>query len=123
MMSGYPTKVRELAWDRTSRYLATGGGPVPCVWDVSGKGPAGTKPLQFEAHEGCVTALAFQHSGPLLASAGADGLVALWQPGRHKRPLARARFGSGITQMAWSPDDRRLGTGTESGGVRVHVLK
>ena len=32
-MSGYPTKVRELGWDFTSRYLATGGGRMPCVWD------------------------------------------------------------------------------------------
>ena len=82
MMSGYPTKVSELAWDYTSRYLATGGGSVPCVWNVSGKGPAGTKPLQFKAHQAKVTALAFQHAGPILASAGADGLVALlaaWQ--------------------------------------------
>ncbi len=37
MMSGYPTKVRELSWDCTSQYLATGGGDTPCVWDVSGK--------------------------------------------------------------------------------------
>lgn len=123
MMSGYPTKVRELSWDHTSRWLATGGGVVPCVWDVSGKGPAGTKPLQFEGHEANVTALAFQHAGPILASAGADGLVALWQPGKHKRPLAQATHRAAITQIAWSPDDRRLALGTDAGTVAVHVLQ
>jgi WD40 repeat protein len=123
MMSGYPVKVRELSWDPTSRYLATGGGATPCVWDVSGKGPAGTKPLQFEGHKANVTGLAFQHSGPLLASAGADGLVMLWHPGKHKRALAQAQAGSGITQVAWSADDRRLGVGTESGAVRVYALE
>ena len=121
MMSGYPTKVRELAWDCTSRYLATGGGAVPCVWDVSGKGPAGTEPLQLAAHRDRVTALAFQHSGPLLASAGADGLAALWQPGGHKRVLARASYQSAITQLGWSRDDRGLALGTESGVVAVHA--
>jgi WD40 repeat protein len=123
MMSGYPTKVRELAWDHTSRFLATGGGDNPCVWDVSGKGPAGTKPYQFEAHQAKVTALAFQHAGPILASAGADGLVALWQPGKHKRALAQATHPAAITQMSWSPDNRRLALGTDSGLVAVYALR
>ena len=60
MMSGYPTKVKELSWDGSSRYLATGGGPMPCVWDCTGKGPANTAPIQYEAHTDRVTALAFQ---------------------------------------------------------------
>jgi WD40 repeat protein len=123
MMSGYPVKVRELSWDHTSRYLATGGGAAPCVWDVSGKGPAGTKPLQFEGHTANVTSLAFQHSGPLLASGGADGQVILWHPGKHKQPLAKTQADSPITQIGWSPDDQRLGVGTELGLVRAYVLK
>lgn len=123
MMSGYPVKVRELAWDCTSRYLATGGGSMPCVWDVSGKGPAGSKPLQLEAHQGKVTALAFQHAGPILASAGADGLVALWQPGKHKRALAQATHRASITQITWSPGDHRLAFGTESGIIAVHAFQ
>jgi WD40 repeat protein len=123
MMSGYPVKVRELSWDHASRFLATGGGSVPCVWDVSGKGPAGTTPLQFEGHKANVTGLAFQHSGPLLASGGADGQVILWHPGKHRRPLAQVQGDAGITQIAWSPDDQRLGVGAESGAVRAYVLK
>jgi WD40 repeat protein len=124
MMSGYPTKVRELAWDCTSRYLATGGSSAPCIWDVSGKGPAGTKPVHLEAHIDRVTGLAFQHSGPLLASAGADGLVAVWwHAGRHKRPLAKAELPAGVTHIAWSADDQRLGIGTENGRVTALALK
>jgi WD40 repeat protein len=122
MMSGYPTKVRELSWDHTSRYLATGGGAVPCVWDVSGKGPAGRKPLQFEGHKDKVTALAFQNSGPWLASADADGLVMLWQPGKQTRPLSKTEGRIGITQIAWSADDRSLAVGTEAGTVAVQTL-
>ena len=46
-MSGYPTKVRELAWDSKSRFLATGGGEMLIVWDCSGKGrPVGTAGLR-----------------------------------------------------------------------------
>ncbi len=123
MMSGYPLKVRELSWDPTSRFLATGGGPTPCVWDVSGKGPAGTTPLQFEGHQDKVTALAFQHAGPILASAGADGRVFLWHPGKHKKPLAKIEADAAITQLAWSPGDDCLAVGTEGGSVHVYLLQ
>jgi WD40 repeat protein len=119
-MSGYPRKVRELAWDCGSRFLATGGGAVPCVWDCSGKGPAGTRPIQLESHEAAVSALAFQHAGALLASAGEDGLLAVWQPTKSTRPLAAAAHGSGLTCLAWAPDDQRLAVGTEAGDVVVY---
>ena len=50
-----------------------GGGEVPTVWDFSGTGPAGTKPLQLDGHRANVSGLAFQHTGPVLASGGEDG--------------------------------------------------
>lgn len=122
-MAGYPTKVRELSWDSTSRYLATGGGPAACVWDCSGKGPAGTTPLQFEAHPQRVTALAFQRSGPLLASAGTEGQVALWHPGKQLGTLALTKLEAPISQLTWSPDDSQLAVGTEAGGVAVFAVR
>jgi WD40 repeat protein len=121
-MFGYPMKVRELAWDRGSRFLATGGGSQVTVWDCSGKGPENTKPLQLEAHDEAATvnALAFQRSGPLLASGGGDGKVVLWQPEKGKRLMAESRLDAGVTQAAWSGDDARLGVGTEAGEVVVY---
>jgi WD40 repeat protein len=121
-MSGYPVKVRELAWDATSRYLATGGGPVPCVWDCSGKGPAGTQPIQLDAHKDNVTCLAYQHQGAVLASGGEDGLVALWQPGKQDGTLALARHAAPVSQLLWSDDDRRLAVGTAEGGVLLYAI-
>jgi WD40 repeat protein len=118
-MSGYPRKVRELAWDHTSRFLATGGGDMPCVWDCSGKGPAGTTPTQLEGHEAAVSALAYQHAGPLLASGGEDGLLAVWQPTKSSKPLAASSQDSGLTCLAWSLDDKWLAAGMEDGRVAV----
>jgi WD40 repeat protein len=118
-MWGYPTKVRELAWSPTSRYLATGGGPEVTVWDCSGKGPEGTRPAQLAAHEDYVSALAYQRTGPLLASGGRDGLVALWDPGEGSTPVALENLGSAVAHLAWSPDDRLLAAGCEDGTVAV----
>lgn len=124
-MSGYMNKVRELSWDATGRFLATGGGITPCVWDCGGKGPAGTKPYQLELHQDVVTDLKFQHAGPLLASCGKDGLLAVWpgllgrNPQRQVPPLAKNQYDSPFTGLAWSPDDALLATGRESGRVAV----
>jgi WD40 repeat protein len=118
-MSGYAVKVRELSWDATSRYLATGGGPAVTIWDCGGKGPAGTTPLQLEGHDGLVTALAYQGKGTFLASGGEDGRVLLWHPGKAKGPLSLADVGSGVSQLVWSPDDRAVAVGTEEGRVVV----
>lgn len=119
VMSGYGTKVRELAWDAGSRFLATGGGEIITVWDISGKGPAGTRPRQLGSHKSKVTHLMFQNRGRLLASAGSDGNVILWHPGKTTQPVAAAHFEDGITNLAWSPDDTLLAIGTKEGAVSM----
>ncbi|MSQ93788.1 MAG: WD40 repeat domain-containing protein [Gemmataceae bacterium] len=120
-MQGYLTKVRELAWDPTSRYLATGGAEVCTVWDCSGAGPAGSEPIQLEAHKETITFLAYQRQGTLLASGGEDGLVALWQPGKQLGALALAKHDAPISQLAWSADDQRLAVGTADGNVLLYA--
>jgi WD40 repeat protein len=124
-MSGYPSKVRELSWDFTNRYLATGGGPMPCIWDCGGpKGPEGSKPQMFEGHEDNLTAVAFQSHGYLLASAGVDGRVILWQPANKKSPkMGEHRFESEASCLRWSPDDKLLAAGCGSGQLSVFRIQ
>ncbi len=124
-MYGYKTKVRELAWDFTSRYLATGGSPVVCIWDCQGgpNGPENTKPVMLEGHDerSSVSALAYQARGFLLASAGLDGKVFLWQPtSRRGAQVGEFAFDGGeASALAWSPDDKSLAAGSGAGAVAV----
>jgi WD40 repeat protein len=119
-MSGYETKVKHLAFDHTSHWLATGGGRDACIWDCSGAGPEGREPAMFP-HDAPVCALAFQHAHGLLATASADGAVQLWSPER-KQPLrATVKLPAPATKLGWSPDDRLLAIGSEKGVV--YVLK
>jgi WD40 repeat protein len=114
-----------LAWDYTSRYLATGGGPIVCVWDTKAgaKGPEGSKPQMLQAHgeESTLTALAYQARGFLLASAGTDGAVYLWQPTNTRGPqVGSFKFSSGeASVLAWSADDKSLAAGSGAGAVAV----
>jgi WD40 repeat protein len=121
-MQGYPRKVRELSWDATSRYLATGGAPVCCVWDCSGAGPADREPIQLEAHKDFITSLAFQREGELLASGGEDGQVILWKPSTQRGAISIAKHDAPISQLVWSADDQRLVVGTASGGVYLYAI-
>ncbi|MBL8211843.1 MAG: hypothetical protein JNK87_14090 [Bryobacterales bacterium] len=118
-MSGYPAKVRELSWDSGSRYLATGGSAIVCVWDCGGKGPAGTRPGQLDAHDRLLSAVAFQNKGGLLASGCLGGDLFLWNPRKPSAPLRGARLEGGITQIRWASDDSQLAAASENGTVRV----
>ncbi len=119
-MSGYETKVKHLAYDYTSRWLATSGGREACIWDCSGAGPEGREPAMLP-HETPICALAFQNAHGLLATASADGTVQLWSPERPKPLRATVKMPAAATKLAWSPDDRQLAIGSEKGAV--YVLK
>lgn len=121
-MAGYASKVRDLCWDPTGTYLATGGGEAVTVWNCSGKGPENTEPLVLEGHKDLISGLTFQAKGALLASAGLDGKVFLYQPGRYKKHISQAEVGSAISQLHWSGDDQLLGVGAEDGTVAVYGL-
>lgn len=123
-MSGYATKVRELSWDPTSQYLATGGGSVVCVWNCGGEGPKGSTPIMLAAHrpDSTLTDVAIQRRGPLLASAGTDSRVCLWKPRDRQLAFAAVGDGSGATKIAWSPNDKFLAVGFESGEVSLFAV-
>lgn len=118
-MSGYATKVRELAWDKDSRFLATGGGEIITVWDVSGKGPAGTRPRQLEGHLRNVTHLLYQSRGSLLASGDSEGRILLWKPEESSRPVREGRIDGAVSSAAWSHDDHAIVWASAEGEVTI----
>ena len=131
-MSGYPVKVKQLAWDRTARFLATSGGDMVTMWDVSGSGPAGKIPLQLGPHPADISALAYQRRGDVLASGCESGVIILWNPAQcpwpKKRPkpidqhLRAGKLATAINQLRWSPDETRLAIGCQGGTVALLKL-
>ncbi|APD47733.1 hypothetical protein BM449_04970 [Synechococcus sp. SynAce01] len=116
--SGFPAKVRALAWsDQSSRFappLAVASGDSVVLWRQQDKSSQGWKPEPLIWHQKRVTALAFAPGRPLLASASADGTVGLWDGrGRLRQPLEGE--GQGFNALAWRPDGRHLAAGGDQG--------
>ena len=122
-MRGYPAKVRQLAWHRGSRWVATGGGPSVAVWDCSGRGPEGRTPTMLEFHTDLVSALHYQTTGDWLASGSRDGGVAVWSPTQREPLITAGKIASGVTRVAWSPDGKLLAVGGEGGEVQVLAVE
>jgi len=125
-MSGYEGKVEHTQWSGNSRYLATAssGASSIVVWDFSGKGPEGSEPLQLNAHEDRIEALAYQPAGALLVSSGRDWRVALWKPapGGNRAALDIKLLDGPVGSTCWSPDGRSLAVTQPAGKVRFFSI-
>ena len=122
-MRGFAAKVRQLAWHRGSRWLATGGGLSISVWDCSGRGPEGRTPLLLEWHADQLSALHYQPQGDWLASGSRDGSIAVWSPTQRQNQISRAKIESGVTRLAWSPDGKCLAATGELGEVQLLAVE
>src|SRR5262249_52761735 len=86
------------------------------VWDTG----TGAEVAKWPAHDGPVTALAFDAAGGArLASAGDDLSVKLWDTGGS--PRRRPLFGHAkpVMALAFSPDGRRLASGDGEGRANL----
>ena len=116
--SGFPAKVRQLAWSdqpgRLAPLLASAAADAVILWTQINRGSKAWQPEPLLWHERRVNALAFAPGSTLLASASSDGSVALWDGrGRMLQPLEGQ--GSGFNVLAWRPDGRHLAAGDANG--------
>jgi tRNA A-37 threonylcarbamoyl transferase component Bud32/sugar lactone lactonase YvrE len=75
------------------------------VWDVKTGEQVGT----WQAHNGLANGVAFSRDGQVLATAGSDGAVRLWNPAT-QRELGELRHEGHTYQLAFAPDGATLAT-------------
>jgi WD40 repeat protein len=118
-MTGFETKVQHITWDESSTYLANASFSTISIWDFSGRGPKGTRPIELTGHSGRIIGLGYLPSFPrVLVSAATDGGVCIWSPRRSGRSLI-SRFDTdlSLSAMAISPRDAVVAVGSEDGEV------
>lgn len=116
--NGHTAEVCGLAWDRSGRYLASGGNDnVVCVWEPSSRSSSATAPPggsgvplvrprhRFTDHCAAVKALAWCPFQPaVLASGGgaADRTIRTWNA-LTGASLSSVDAGAQVTSLAWAP--------------------
>lgn len=116
-MSGYPAKIEHTAWDPTSRFLAVGSVGDITIWDFSGKGPQGSRPVTLGGHERHISALQYSPQGSCLATCDAAGTLIFWETKKRPKQIGEHRFSEAISALAWSTDERYLAVGGADGLV------
>jgi YD repeat-containing protein len=117
-IQGYETKVRAMDFSPAGDRLATGGGTLVTVWNVTGKtGPENTTPVQLRFHKADVEVLAYAPDGSLLATGDLDGRMIV-SNGAGK-PVAAFDAEAEISALAWHADSARLAVGSADGEVTV----
>ncbi|HEX7417576.1 MAG TPA: hypothetical protein VF315_05930 [Steroidobacteraceae bacterium] len=121
-MRGYDSAVMLTAWSANSRYLATSAGNEVVIWDFSGKGPEGSRPLQLTGHTDRIESLAWQPGGMYLATGGRDWRLSLWAPGKAGAAIDAHMAEAEVTAVRWSADGRWLAVGGRTGRLAVFEL-
>jgi WD40 repeat protein len=121
-MRGYDGRVQVVGWSDNSKYLASSTGNELVLWDFSGRGPEGSRPLVLSGHTDRVDALAWQPGGEHLVSGGRDWRLVLWRPGRAREPIDVQMSDAEISVVRWAPDGKRLAVGEKQGRVSFYEM-
>jgi WD40 repeat protein len=121
-MRGYDGKVELVGFSDNSRYLASCTGNELVLWDFSGRGPEGTKPVVLSGHTDRIDAFAWQPGGEHFVSGGRDWRLNLWRPGKAAQPLDVQMLDSEISATRWSPDGKRVAVGEKKGRITIFEL-
>jgi WD40 repeat protein len=123
--AGHKDAVYALAFSPDGKTLATTGyDRLIHLWDVSpgqssGAAAIATPRLTLKDHSDTVYGLSFHPDGALLASAGADRAVKVWEIATGRRLYTLGDPTDWVYCVAWSPDKKHLAAGGVDKSVRV----
>lgn len=121
-MRGYPTKIKILSWSFDSKLLASDALDSIVIWDVSGKGPAGTKPIILKAYDKKITCFKFMNKGIYLGAGDINGNLFVWNPKYSEYFIYKNALTSEITDLVWSPNDKYILASSKDGSFKVFQI-
>jgi WD40 repeat protein len=117
-MSGYPSRVRSIAFTADEKWLATSGAQEVILWPFqTHDGPMGKQPFMLAPgpKDVRVAAVACHPKQEALAVGYSDGMAMLVRIADGAEILARRPSGAPVTALAWRSDGKLLAFGTEDG--------
>lgn len=122
-MTGYPARVRSMAFGPGGKWLATSGASEIILWPFATKdGPMGKQPSMLAPYQAKVSAVAAHPKQEVVAAGYEDGLVLLIRVEDGAEILVRRPDATPVTALAWSDDGQRLAFGTETGSAGLIAL-
>jgi WD40 repeat protein len=122
-MTGYPSRVRSIAWGAGGRYLATSGADMVIMWPFVGKdGPMGKEPAMLAPLQAKVTAVACHPKEDVLAAGYEDGTVLMVRMHDGAEILVRRNGRPPIAGLAWNSNGSWLAFADETGEAGVLKL-
>jgi WD40 repeat protein len=123
VMRGFPGKVRQLAWSdlKTSTgapILAASSVDGIVLWEKSADESVGWEAQVLTNHVDIINAISFAPQSYILASAGADGWLCLWNENKEVSQIF-TETEAGFSTLSWHPQGQFLAAGGEQGELII----
>ena len=122
-MTGYPSRVRSIAWSAGGKALATSGADMVIMWPFASKdGPMGKEPAMLAPLKSRVTAVACHPDQAILVCGYEDGTVLMVRLSDGAEILVHKNGGAAIAGLAWSAKGTLLAFAAEDGEAGLLTL-
>lgn len=120
-MTGYPSKVKSMAFTSNGKWLASSGAPAAIVWPFSGKdGPMGKSPVELGSMGNMkVTAVACHPKEEVVLIGYENGLVGAARISDGKLAILRPEGDGAITCLGWDAGGTLITFGSDDGEAGV----
>jgi WD40 repeat protein len=122
-MTGYPGRVRSMAWTAGGKGLATSGADTVIVWPFGSKdGPMGKEPAMLAPLKARVTMVACHPKQDILAAGYSDGTILMVRLTDGAEILVRRNGTEPVSALGWNPKGTLLAFAAADGDAGLLEL-
>jgi WD40 repeat protein len=122
-MSGYPGRVKSMAWSAGGKFLATSGADMVIMWPFASKdGPMGKEPTMLAPLQVRVSAVACHPKQDILACGYSDGTILMVRLEDGAEILVRRNGAAAVAALGWNAKGTLLAFSDEEGEAGILPL-